>query len=121
MTPQESASFRLAVYGSLRPGGSNHHVVADLDGWWTSGTVRGELLDHGWGSYRGYLGIVLDPDGPEVPVEVLESQALVNNWQRLDDFEGPGYQRTTTIVSTADDELSASIYELSVRSRGLTD
>jgi hypothetical protein len=58
---------RLAVYGTLGPGGPNHHILADLDGRWIDGTVRGHLREEGWGSELGYPGIVLDPDGPEVP------------------------------------------------------
>ena len=37
------ASHRLAVYGSLAPGQTNHHVVADIPGTWTGGTVEGLL------------------------------------------------------------------------------
>ena len=34
---------RLAVYGSLRPGERNAHVLASLAGEWTKGVVHGAL------------------------------------------------------------------------------
>ena len=43
-----SADERLAVYGSLRPGEENAHILAPLAGQWTSGTVRGRLRNAGW-------------------------------------------------------------------------
>jgi gamma-glutamylcyclotransferase (GGCT)/AIG2-like uncharacterized protein YtfP len=45
-------------------------------------------------------------------VFVLESQALLDHWRRLDAFEGSGYRRTTIDVSTDEGVLPASIYVL---------
>lgn len=112
MAVMDGADWRLAVYGTLAPGRPNHHVVADLAGRWITGTVRGTLREQGWGSALGYPGILLDPAGPEVAVDVLESAQLPAHWERLDDFEGPGYRRTVTMVSTAEGEVQASIYQL---------
>ncbi len=103
---------RLAVYGTLAPGRPNAHVLAELAGRWIEGTVRGHLRSDGWGAELGYPGIVLDPDGPVVDVVVLESVALCDHWRRLDEFEGPGYRRTTTTVRTADGPVDAAIYVL---------
>ncbi len=103
---------RLAVYGSLAPGRPNHHQLKDLSGRWIDGTVRGRLLEQGWGSELGYPGIVLDPDGPTVGVQLFESSDLPNHWNRLDSFEGSGYRRTATPVNTAEGDLRASIYVL---------
>lgn len=107
-----SADRRLAVYGTLAPGRPNEHVLSDLGGRWTEGTVRGELREEGWGATMGYPGIVLDPGGPTVTVYVLDAAELATRWADLDAFEGPGYRRTTTVVHTADGEIAASIYEL---------
>ena len=49
-----STSQRLAVYGSLAPGRSNHHVVAPLGGEWTDGCIEGDLLPVGWGAALGF-------------------------------------------------------------------
>lgn len=103
---------RLAVYGTLAPGRPNHHQLKALSGRWIEGTVRGQLLQEGWGAAIGYPGIVLDVDGPTVDVRLFESADLPDHWARLDEFEGAGYRRTITPVSTAEGDLSASIYVL---------
>lgn len=90
---------RLAVYGTLVPGGSNADVLADLPGEWATGTLRGRRLDDGW---HGYPGLVLDPVGERVAVHVLSSPALVDAWPRLDAFEGPGYRRVVVDVELDD-------------------
>lgn len=108
----EQLDTRLAVYGTLAPGRRNEHELAHLGGTWITGTVRGHLREQGWGSAHGYPGIVLDADGPEVEVHVLTSARLVDEWARLDEFEGPGYRRATVKVEAETGPLAAWIYEL---------
>jgi len=60
----------------------------------------------------GYPGLILDRQSPLVEVDLFESEDLPDHWQRLDEFEGPGYQRVVTFVQTADGEVEASIYVL---------
>ncbi|MGC4054535.1 MAG: gamma-glutamylcyclotransferase [Paludibaculum sp.] len=103
---------RLAVYGSLAPGEVNHHQLSALAGAWRRGTVRGYRRSAGWGSALGFPGLVLDPAGPEVGVQVFESAELPRHWTRLDEFEGEGYRRVVTEVKTAGGELAAWIYVL---------
>lgn len=103
---------RLAVYGSLRPGEENHHHVADLVGRWRHGEVRGTLYEAGWGAVRGYPGVIRDPDGASIRVELLESRALAERWGRLDEFEGPGYRRILIVVDTHDGPVVANLYVL---------
>lgn len=112
MTDSDPPEHRLAVYGSLRPGGPNHHVVDGLPGRWVDGTVRGHLRAEGWGADLGYPGIILDRSGDDVPVTVLESSALPEHWPRIDAFEGTGYRRVVTTVTTPHGDVRASIYEL---------
>lgn len=101
---------RLAVYGTLVPGGSNAEVLADVPGEWATGTVRGRRLEDGW---QGYPGLVLDPDGQPVRVHVLSSSALADAWSRLDAFEGPGYRRVVVDVVLDDDsDVAAQVYVL---------
>lgn len=106
------ADIRLAVYGSLAPGRPNHDQLAGLSGRWFEAIVRGHLVEDGWGAEMGYPGIVLDADGPAVEVHVLESSDLPNWWSRLDEFEGTGYRRTATPVTTPKGDVWASIYVL---------
>ena len=96
---------RLAVYGSLAPGEVNHHQLAGLKGSWHPGTVRGTRFES-----HGFAGLVLDPAGPTVNVQVFESSELPDHWARLDEFEGDGYRRVVTRVSTPAGEVGACIY-----------
>lgn len=88
----------LAVYGTLAPGRSNHHVVAPLGGEWTRGIVEGDLSPDGWGATLGYPALRPRAGGPAVQVHVLTSPALVAAWPSLDAFEGPGYRRVLVPV-----------------------
>jgi gamma-glutamylcyclotransferase (GGCT)/AIG2-like uncharacterized protein YtfP len=103
---------RLATYGTLAPGRTNEHILAELDGTWTLGTVRGHLFERGWGAADGYPGIVLDDSGPHVEVHVFTSSHLPAHWDNLDHFEGPGYRRNPVVVRRGDVEIDAYIYAL---------
>lgn len=104
--------MRMAFYGTLRPGGDNHYEIRNIAGTWRRGTVRGWCYDIGWGPADGYPGITLSPDAPPVSVDVLESEELEKQLRRIDDFEGPGYRRTSVEVAMDDGTVvSAEIYE----------
>ena len=107
---KELAETRLATYGTLAPGRVNNDQLADLEGYWRQGTVRGRLVNAGWGADLGYPGLILDTSGPVIEVHVFESSDLPSHWPRLDAFEGAGYRRVVTPVRTADGDLDASIY-----------
>ena len=104
------AATRLATYGSLSPGEINHNRLSGLKGRWLKGTVRGILHNAGWGNSIGFPGLVLDPAGPEVKVNIFESEDLPQHWSRLDEFEGPEYRRVITQVLTPEGKLEAHIY-----------
>ena len=107
-----AAETRLATYGSLAPGRANHHQLAGLEGEWRRGSVRGRLVEEGWGAALGYPGLILDPEGGEVEVQLFQSADLQEHWSRLDAFEGDGYRRVVTQVHTADGALDACLYVL---------
>ena len=107
---KQSAEMRLATYGTLAPGRVNNHQLAELKGSWLQGTVRGRLVEAGWGAKLGCPGLVLDPLGQVVEVHVFESSDLPDHWPRLDAFEGAGYRRVVTQVCTLDGDLDVSIY-----------
>ena len=94
-------SERLAVYGSLAPGRSNHHVVAPLGGEWTTGVVEGDRVATGWGATLGFPAFSPRADGPAVAVDVLTSRALPTAWPELDRFEGSEYERVLIAVFVA--------------------
>ncbi len=108
----EPALQRLAVYGSLAPGRPNHHRIAHLQGQWRSGVVHGELAQRGWGAALGFAGLIWDPAGPEVPVQVLESPALAEAWATLDTFEGADYRRILAPVLAPEGAYLAQLYAL---------
>lgn len=108
------ADTRLATYGTLAPGRVNEHQLADLKGIWRQGTVRGKLVDAGWGAELGYPGLVLDPAGQDIEVSLFESPDLPDHWSRLDAFEGAGYRRVTTQARTEDGDLGVSIYVIDI-------
>lgn len=104
---------RLFVYGTLAPGRPNEHVLAEVSGTWEPATVKGTLLQKGWGAAAGYPGIVLDERGEDVHGFLLSSAALAKHWARLDAFEGDGYERVVTAVKRPDGSVvKAHIYAL---------
>ena len=110
-TPGPATSLhRLATYGTLAPGRPNHHQLDGLEGRWLKGYVNGRLVETGWGASLGYPALLLDADGPDIGVDVFESIDLPAHWDRLDAFEGPGYERVITTVHTPTGDVQASIY-----------
>lgn len=104
---------RLFVYGTLAPGRPNAHEMDGMVGTWEPAVARGDLLPDGWGAAAGYPAIVLADDGPEVPGLVFSSADLPAHWERLDEFEGEGYDRVLTKVRLADgQQASAFVYAL---------
>lgn len=103
---------RLASYGSLRPGGENHHHIAELVGEWSAGEVRGTLYPEGRATTRGHPCVVWHPDGDVIALHMFESAALPHHWARLDAFEGSGYQRILVPVDTPGGLRVANLYAL---------
>lgn len=98
----EESIMRLAVYGTLKPGEANQWVLRPVGGEWVPGTINGWLFELTWGPAVGYPGLVLDADGPAVPVEILASDQLDKHWRDIDQFEGDGYRRVESTAQLAD-------------------
>lgn len=109
---------RLATYGTLSPGRPNHHQLSGLNGNWSTGHVRGDLRQQGWGAVQGFPGLILNPAGGTVEVDLLMSDDLPDHWPRLDAFEGAGYQRVAAEISTSVGPVEACIYVLAPSSDG---
>ncbi len=84
---------RLFVYGTLAPGQPNDHILRDVPGTWEEAFVKGRLVEHGWGAELGFPAIELSEADSRVAGLVFTSDSLAGHWQRLDEFEGEGYQR----------------------------
>ncbi|PWC11085.1 hypothetical protein B4923_14400 [Brenneria roseae subsp. americana] len=103
---------RLFVYGTLRPGHANAHILENIGGEWLPGYVTGTFYERGWGAAADFPGIVLDKNGPLVHGYVFLSDKLEAHWPMLDEFED-GYDRVEVEVTTADGRhLTAWIYQL---------
>ena len=109
---QSDAHLRLATYGTLAPGRVNAGQLSKLNGDWTTGIVRGRLVDAGWGAQMGYPGLILEDGGEVIDVHLFSSADLPAYWPQLDAFEGAGYRRVETRVETAQGPLAAFIYEI---------
>ena len=108
-----TSAHGLFVYGTLAPGRPNAHVMDPMVGSWTPATARGTLLPDGWGAAAGYPAIVLDADAPEVPGFLFSCDDLPAHWERLDEFEGEGYDRVlTTVLLGTGEQVPAFIYAL---------
>lgn len=109
--PGMNIDHRLATYGTLAPGRHNHHQLATLSGQWCEGSVRGRLVQQGWGAAQGFPALLADAAGPPVPVWLFTSADLPAHWPRLDAFEGAEYRRAAIEVATADGPVMAWIYQ----------
>ncbi len=90
------------MYGSLRPGKENAHVLEGLEGEWARGWVRGRLRQIGWGAALGYPALTLDETADPVEGDLLTSRLLPEHWDRIDRFEGRQYQRVMASVTLVD-------------------
>lgn len=99
-------SHRLAVYGTLKPNGSNAAQLAGIEGDWSEGNVHGIVEQPG-----EYLEFTWDVSAPPVSVMVFSGPRLNEHFDRLDDFEGPDYQRTLVPVDIDGMIHVCNIYE----------
>ena len=96
----------LFVYGSLRPGYANEHVMTKIGGEWREATIKGKWFDEGWGYVNhGLRGMVVDAQGESVPGFIFSSSNLETHWAIIDDFEGEGYERVETRAVCANGDV----------------
>lgn len=106
-------STRLFVYGSLQPGKKNAFRLERIGGRWIQGSIRGTLLDRGWGAGLGFPALILDDEGDEISGYLFQSRDLDAAWPELDEFEGEDYRRVIAPVSLSNgDTVEAFVYAL---------
>jgi gamma-glutamylcyclotransferase (GGCT)/AIG2-like uncharacterized protein YtfP len=87
--------------------------MEDIPGSWQAATLRGRLLEEGWGATMGCPGIVPADDGDEIKGFVFSSEHLADHWSRLDAFEGEGYVRVAvTVRINENSDVEAYVYAL---------
>lgn len=84
----DNPSHRLAAYGTLRPGESNHHIVSHIEGEWLPGEATGYVRE-----VAGYPSYCFQEGGQGIKVEVLISGDLPRYYPDIDYFEGELYVR----------------------------
>ncbi len=104
----------LFVYGTLRPGYSNEHIMNTIGGEWHEATIKGRYVKEGWGFDKyGLPALVVDSEGQEISGFVFSSENLEKHWTFLDDFEGSDYQRVETRATCANgDAINVQVYAL---------
>lgn len=105
-------SEKLFVYGTLRPGQSNEHVLAGIGGRFQAASIRGHLYPEGCVQTEGFPYLLVDEQADAVNGLLFESDHLAQNWPMLDAFEGAGYRRIRVQVQTAAGSESAWMYTL---------
>ena len=105
---------KLFVYGTLRPGQPNEHILKEIGGQWKKGYIWGELFEEGWGAELGSPGIRLKNKTDKVEGYVFYSDNLSDHWKQLDSFEGEAYERVMVEVELIEEnqKVDAFIYVL---------
>lgn len=103
---------RLFVYGTLRPGECNAHIMEAIGGEWQPASVIGCFYTSGTGAASSFPGVVIDPNGAQINGYLFISDSLDKHWEALDAFE-EGYDRIRVTVTTDDQQqVSAWLYQL---------
>ena len=102
----DNPSRRLAVYGTLVPDGPNASVLAGMKGQWHEGKVNG-VIEH----RDGFLEFHWELTAEAVSVKVLSTSQLAKQFDQLDRFEGPRYQRKLVPVLIDEKKYVCNIYQ----------
>lgn len=101
----------LFVYGTLRQGYPNEHVLAEIGGNFQNASVRGYYVNTGWGAEMGCPALTLDVAGKRIAGQIFTSANLQNYLSKLDEFEGDEYRRVVSRVTLeCGKEVEAYVY-----------
>ncbi|WP_439131974.1 gamma-glutamylcyclotransferase family protein [Polaribacter sp.] len=84
---------KLFVYGTLKPGCSNHHILQNIGGDCIKATLFGFEFDKDWEKQTGYPGLIKSNFDAKVEGFLFVSENLKRNWEVLDGFETEAYTR----------------------------
>ncbi len=111
----------LFVYGTLRPGQSNAHILENIGGEWQPGYITGTYYASGAGPATGFPGIIAAEHGSRIEGSLFISPQLENHWPMLDDFEEVYDRITVQVTTTEGNKMSAWVYQLQPRSLPATE
>ncbi len=95
---------QLFVYGTLCPNRENAHILGEIGGDWEKASVHGTVHILDWGPDQGLPALVLNEQDSQIEGYLFSTEKLQHNWQILDDFEGPQYERVQVTVFLASGE-----------------
>jgi hypothetical protein len=99
-------SQKLVAYGTLRPGAPNDDILKDLGGHWQQCLVRGTIRENDSLSLFRW-----DPRASPIAAMLFTAPALIDNWERLDRFEGSWYERHLVPVEASGIWFVANVFE----------
>ena len=88
----------IFVYGTLRQGFPNEHILTKIGGNFEDALIKGSYVNTGWGVELGCLALQLDEEGEWINGQIFTSENLENHWDFLDEFEGEEYRRVKADV-----------------------
>jgi len=103
------AETQLCIYGRMRPGGPDAHVLEPLGGTWAEATFPG-YLQGGACTLDECPGLAWSPDGEWNDGFILTTDKLATFWEYLDAKEGENLTRLLTPVHSGEQYLVANIY-----------
>ena len=94
----------LFIYGTLRDGARNRHVIDPFINWWEAASASGRLFLH------DKYPLFFPGDNGDVVGELVELENEGRALARLDKFEGPEYRRIEIDVTIKDGGGKAWVY-----------
>ncbi len=95
---------KLFVYGTLKPGCSNHNILKNIGGDCIKATLFGFELDNDWEKQTGYPGLIKSDAKSKVEGFLFVSENLNKNWDVLDSFETEAYSRKIVPITLNDNK-----------------
>lgn len=92
----------LFVYGTLKPGFTNHYILKNIGGTFFKATLYEFQFDRNWEKETGYLGLVESNKDSKVDGFLFVSKNLTQNLKVLDDFETDAYTRKIVTITLKD-------------------
>lgn len=84
---------KLFVYGTLKPGCSNHYILEQIGGNSIEAKLYGYQFDENWERKTGYPGLIKGDVNAEIEGFLFISENLTKSWSILDEFETEAYSR----------------------------